>query len=445
MTIRPNIELNYKYTEFFKTLRDGPNYAFSPTSAVHSFYPDYTSGLWGRAAEDLFSVAYQDRKRMNKQTKEAFSAVLYTLTQASEANEGDEKQFIGFLHSFNRKGEASKRFRAWSYNRDQFADAIKRLNKLGLVNYHLGTKGEHHFLGLSTLCWPTELWNEWLRTHCTSLNVVSFEHDHDPLWLKCDESKRLLEYDESIHTTQTRNRLDHTNQLRREQCWTFVSSCSHILPKENTHIENKLNEQSLTCRRIFKNKFRSEGRFYCTAQNLRKQERATLKVNGQPTVELDFKSLHPRMMYHRANLEVPKHLSEDCYSIPGFSRDELKLAFMRVANGKNKRTAIVGTARELKCTIDHASKVIDSFLHAHSGIANQFFKDNWKSLQFSDSKIADQVLYTGLTQGIPIMPVHDSFIVEQRHAEWLHAVMSEAYSAEMNGFNAVITCPTNTQ
>jgi hypothetical protein len=48
-------------------------------------------------------------------------------------------------------------------------------------------------------------------------------------------------------------------------------------------------------------------------------------------------------------------------------------------------------------------------------------------LQYADSQIALRVLRYMLEQGIPTIPIHDSFIVQAQHLEKLHATMKAAW------------------
>ena len=41
-------------------------------------------------------------------------------------------------------------------------------------------------------------------------------------------------------------------------------------------------------------------------------------------------------------------------------------------------------------------------------------------------------------KGIPVLPVHDSFIIAQKYSEELKTVMARIYSQYNNGFSCVI-------
>jgi hypothetical protein len=71
----------------------------------------------------------------------------------------------------------------------------------------------------------------------------------------------------------------------------------------------------------------------------------------------------------------------------------------------------------------------DGILEAHAPVADYFFKGIGNSLQFTDSCIAEKVMLEFAQRDIPVLPVHDSFVVN-RHFEAsgdLEEVMRKAY------------------
>ena len=58
---------------------------------------------------------------------------------------------------------------------------------------------------------------------------------------------------------------------------------------------------------------------------------------------------------------------------------------------------------------------------------NCFFSTRWKELQYHDSKVAEYVLKDMKARGQPVLPVHDSFVVQDQYIEHLYVSMEEAY------------------
>lgn len=90
------------------------------------------------------------------------------------------------------------------------------------------------------------------------------------------------------------------------------------------------------------------GRFYGSDhQSLLKAERKQLLIDGQPTVEPDFKSLHPCMLYAWEGIQFDP-LKDDPYIVEGFPRDMVKLAMLVLVNAKRAQdvaTAITNSTK----------------------------------------------------------------------------------------------------
>jgi hypothetical protein len=71
-------------------------------------------------------------------------------------------------------------------------------------------------------------------------------------------------------------------------------------------------------RRIFaRGSFKLGGRAYGWYQNIPKEWRKRITINGSATAELDFRAMHLSMLYNEANTLMP---AGDPYAIPGWQR-----------------------------------------------------------------------------------------------------------------------------
>ena len=184
--------------------------------------------------------------------------------------------------------------------------------------------------------------------------------------------------------------------------------------------------------RIFNNgSFMDGGRFYCSLQNLPKNQRKELLFNGEPTLEIDFAGFHPHLLYH---LQAENFIG-DPYEIKGFSRDSVKVAFNTLINRdsrKHKGSAARSLAMNLDITTDEALFLENSLYKLHSRIAGHFNTGYGLKLQWLDSQIAYEVMkYFFLRLKRPVLMIHDSAIVSVRDAEALKLSMVDAYSSEV--------------
>ena len=169
--------------------------------------------------------------------------------------------------------------------------------------------------------------------------------------------------------------------------------------------------------RVFSDgEFNSYGRFYRGWwQELPNNEtkglayRQFLTIDGKSTVEYDYSSIAPNMIY----LMDGKELGEDAYNrvYDGDHRDIVKTALSAMMMAK---TALKNPPEDLKDDLKLAdlswTELKARILNAHKDIEHLFFKGKGKYLQFEDSKICERVLLAFARQDIPIYPIHDSFV-----------------------------------
>ena len=191
----------------------------------------------------------------------------------------------------------------------------------------------------------------------------------------------------------------------------------------------------LSLTRIFsKASFNHGGRLFAPIQNYTKQTRKHFYLNGEPTIEIDYSSIHPYMLYHGKGLEFD---GDDPYAIEGFDRDAVKVAFNVMLNtkavGANK-SAAKAISNALSCDEEVAETLEAAIQVLHSPIAHHFNTGIGLTLQRRDSDIALLVINTFVNElKRPIICVHDSFIVSVRDTESLILEMNDSYTATHNG------------
>jgi len=180
--------------------------------------------------------------------------------------------------------------------------------------------------------------------------------------------------------------------------------------------------------RIFsRGDMRLGGRFYSSIQNMKAEARKYLRFDGDPVVEIDYSSIHPTMLYDYEQ----QVMDGDPYSIDGFARSDVKVAFNIMLNrngGKSQTSAANTIAEEIHCSREEAMALEAAIIQKHQGLSNYFNSDSGLKLQRQDSKLALHIL-KHFTQTLkrPIIMIHDSAIVSVRDTESLILIMKEAY------------------
>jgi len=185
----------------------------------------------------------------------------------------------------------------------------------------------------------------------------------------------------------------------------------------------------LSMMRIFsKGSLNQGGRLYSAIQNYKKETRKYLYFDKEPTIEIDYSSFHPHLIYHQAGLQFD---GDDPYEIQGFERDHVKVAFNIMINrkgSKNNKSAAATISEELEVDLLQATALEDAILRLHAPIAGQFNSGAGLRLQRLDSGIEASIVdyFINVLQR-PIVSIHDSFVVTVRDIESLILAMDGSY------------------
>jgi hypothetical protein len=169
------------------------------------------------------------------------------------------------------------------------------------------------------------------------------------------------------------------------------------------------------------------GRFYgAWWQNIKGADRGSIGVGGSRSVELDYSQLHPRLLYAIAG----KLTDGDAYEIEGWNRPLVKEAMNTLVNADDELSAMQSIARSIggNGAFDRTRTLVDQIKAKHSGIADSFGTGAGLRLMRLDSDMAESVQLKLIGRGVVGLPIHDSFIVEERHAGILEEIMDEVFS-----------------
>jgi len=203
------------------------------------------------------------------------------------------------------------------------------------------------------------------------------------------------------------------------------------------------------------------GRLYSSAfrgvsyQNISEQERKTILIDNNKTVELDYSSLHITMLYARENMPVPAApydiLSRDLR--PLVKRATLVLinaetevsALGSLKNSKHDLTQqfdlsdkdqkLLSSFQKCECSLE---EVIGTIKEHFSPIAKYFGSGIGLKLQNIDSLMALEIVQHFAEMGVPCLPVHDSFVVPYNYENELRDIMSVTFRKYNNNYNCEI-------
>lgn len=210
-------------------------------------------------------------------------------------------------------------------------------------------------------------------------------------------------------------------------------------------------------KRVFNNRsYEQGGRFYGgwwqhVPQN-EKRFRSYIQINGNPTIELDYKAMHPHILYSREGVD----LTDDPYAIdltehglPPVDSDKykhdirpiVKQLFNALLNAKGRldrvkivKDALKGCANDYALYLNEsrlkpiANVMLDKLKDKHAPISSYFNQGEGVKLQYIDSQVAEAVMLDMVGKGIPVLSIHDSFIVEVENEKELKKSMRHSYS-----------------
>lgn len=296
---------------------------------------------------------------------------------------------------------------------------IKKLKEGGFLEMKKGYYTEKD--ARKTRIWPTE---KLLRYLQKLPNGVIYE----PVELVelRDEKGRLEEYTDTQRTRRIRSILKHVNKVNQK-----------------ADIRYHRYRLSGFLVAIFNRSFTFYGRLHTRGyrhyQSFSEDERAEITINGEPVVELDYSGLHPYLLYAKEGIQFWR----DPYSIID-SRPEvrpfLKLILLTMLNAKDETEAERAANYWLyrnheeredlaEIGITKARSLIEKFRQEHKKIDHYFCKGKETSLRImnQDTAIAQDIVRHFTEQDIPILAIHDSFIVQEKYRDELYQTMKKFY------------------
>ncbi len=149
-------------------------------------------------------------------------------------------------------------------------------------------------------------------------------------------------------------------------------------------------------------------------QNIKKDSRPRIEIDGEPTVELDYAYFHPTILMAMGG----KSLQEDPYLHPEYKRGVIKGWVNAVINANSRTAALKSIGGKKNWGV---------ILSCFPSLEPYIGKAVGRRLQYIDSQIAERVLKKMRRKGIACLPVHDSFIVPVQHEQTLLAAMHQYF------------------
>jgi hypothetical protein len=184
-------------------------------------------------------------------------------------------------------------------------------------------------------------------------------------------------------------------------------------------------------RRIFSDgSFYKNGRWHNDIQNIPKEERPWMTLNGFPVDKHDYSAFYPGLLYAL----VGEACDGDPYTIPGWPREITKPILNIVLNAKTGTAAVRAAAKKLKELGDDGSQgerhakartIIAALKDRNEPIAAHFHSDVGKHLMLHESRLLEWNMRALMKLEIPFVPLHDALLVPEHKLPVLEAIMED--------------------
>ena len=261
------------------------------------------------------------------------------------------------------------------------------------------------------------------------ISPFDFQYRRNPIDLK-DNKKTVVPYEPTDLSEAMESLVNIINRVLLNH-WADIElphSKLMALRDKGIYLEETLYSRR-TVYRVFNNRsFDDGGRFYGPWwQSIPSELRSLITINGKETVELDYSSIHPRMLYAHAGIESP----EEPYDV-GLDpkhRDLVKKIFNALINARGRiypfddpEDGPVFDEDEIGMS---GSEFLSHIRSHHLKLEHLFGTGIGLKFQRIDSDIAAETMLHFAKNNIPVLPVHDSFIMHHGYEDALDDVMAK--------------------
>lgn len=254
------------------------------------------------------------------------------------------------------------------------------------------------------------------------------------------DAAKQIEYEDTAATKRMRDELKAYNQVLADHFIDIPSLDRPWVERDDGKggtTKSYIDHHHQFTRRIFsRGNWGCNGRFYGPWwQQIGKTLRNQIFINDTPTVEVDYKGLHVSILSAQKGVRI----EGDPYALPAglvsgappdLQRELVKKLVLTALNAKSKKAAFA-SFRDGFVT-GHMGKglankeleaLLVAFTDRHPHLADCVCTDQGILLMNIDSRITAVVHRFFTSKGIPVLSVHDSFIIDYTHVRLLKRMM----------------------
>ena len=276
---------------------------------------------------------------------------------------------------------------------------------------------------------------------CIILNEKDYDRDKTfPIeYTDTDSTHRMREILSSYNSVLEKTHIDIAT-LEEPMIWREVRT-----RQGRRQLPVRISQNSKFVRRIFsRGRWDLHGRFYGGFwQQVSETLRKDIFINGNPTIEVDYKALHVTLLYAQfLNEQRVWPYGADPYdldvqlsrSVPrDIQRKRVKSLILQAINANSRKAAFSafrdnaksGTP-EKRLTNKDLERLLNAFLTEHPDLERFIATDTGVDLMRVDGDMTEEIIRLMTKRGIPVLTIHDSYVVERHRFADLRAVMTMA-------------------
>lgn len=368
----------------------------------------------------------------------AISSIMTSVVLAAAAQAGG---WVSYSRNRDFYYAGQARYEGTAFTYDRILTAVEELKRLDLIEEERAAQ-----------CPGGSGWQSRIRA--TDKLVYAFQGAqfepviHSVLRMK-DENSRLVDFTETQATRRMAKAVEARNEALRPIRITLPEGDGwehrggHVLArseKEGGWALVRPKPYPFLIRSFSRGSWKCHGRLYGWWQLLPAARRAEMLINGEAVVEHDYSCLHGTLLYAKVGLKP----DGDIYAVPGL--ENLRKACKGALNtGFNTSSfnetvwSLLGKEEQKPGSWPHSYREtvrIVKGVYARNEAIRQFIgSDAGIGLMKTDSDMAIEVLKRCERKGIPVLPVHDSYISQKGHGDTVRGIMDEVLEETCNALS----------
>ena len=354
---------------------------------------------------------------------------------------------------------------------DKIIDVMDAMLELGFIDHLLGSEDS----GYRTRIWALPPLQEYFTKAAFSEFLIGAAQNRECIVLNSKEildeddlaeldekskktSAKSLQYDDADdpQIVPARELLRDYNQLLNNTHLDIGSEEIPVVVSEHWNRKKRryqtrrvsLRQHNKFVRRIFyRGNWNLGGRYHGGWwQQIPSELRQHILINGNQTQEIDFSGFHVSLAYGLEGLPPPSDPYALNFVANGLTKEQqrgaVKLLALTAINAKDRPTAFMAfrdemnkeqryTQHKIKYTDQLLTILLDGFLDENRLIAHYLCADKGVELMAVDGNITTRLIEHFTYKNVPILTVHDSYIVEFEYEDELIRVMNDACKREL--------------